>query len=247
MLGIKKFTLNFVLVFFALTKGALAADTAEKIDMETSRYFVVARTFPERIFIPANKDKVLTPLQKLLDSSLMPEESLVQLRNLPGIEVVQGFAQEKWRNRPSKQEFVVWGITDQFLKGFRFGNVPVIPATGILVTSKMMQRLAWKDGEQITMEEPSSAHHQLAGQAFGYDTAMSRVIAKGDDLALVPLELIMRDANGFILNPCLLVRLKPNANLATTRAVLEEFVTKQAKPTLKGSVLQLKSLNGFVR
>ena len=241
------FVLGLMLTFSMLGQASFATSAPEKNTMAPTRYFVVARTFPERIFVPASKDPVTLPLQKMLDIALMTEESLAKLHKIPGVEVVQSFAQEKWRNPTSKQEFVVWAITDQFLKGFKFADVPTMPPTGMLLTSKMMQRLAWKDGEQVTLEEPSIRRRSLTGQAFGYDSPMSQVIAKGEDLALVPLAATMRDAAPFISNPCVLIRLSANADLTATQAALANFVTKEAKPSLTGSVLVLKSLHGFVR
>ena len=66
-------------------------------------------------------------------------------------------------------------------------------------------------------------------------------------LALVPLASIMSSKSSFISNPCLLVRLKPDANQEVTTAALENFVTKEAKVALDGSHLLVKSINGFVR
>lgn len=247
MAGASKFACGLFFSWLAIARVVYAADAAGKNEAETNRYLVVSRTFPERIFVPAEKDPVAIPLQKMLDAALMTEVSLAKLKKFPGVDVVQSFAQEKWRSLPNKHEFVVWGITPQFLKGFKFGNLPDSPPTGILVTSKMMQGLAWKEGEPITMEEPSVMRRQLSGQVYGYDSPMSIAIAKGEDLALVPLESIMRGATPFILNPCILIRLKAGGNLVETKTALENFITKEAKATLKGSVLQLKSLDGFVR
>lgn len=249
MPAIKKSRFYFMLILIlnSFWQFSFAATTPAKNTVATERYFVVARTFPEKIFVPASKNPVTLPLQKMLDIALMTEESLAKLQTIPGVDVVQSFALEKWRNPANKQEFVVWAITDQFLKGFKFGDVPTMPPSGILFTAKMMQRLAWKEGESITLEEPSVIRRQLAGQAFGYDSPMSLAIARGEELALVPFAATMRDAPPFVSNPCLLIRLKSNADLDATKAALTDFLTKEAKPSLKGSVLVLKNLSGFVR
>ncbi len=228
-----------------LGSAAQAATAPAGADTHASRYFLVKRSFIGRVYVPASEGDNDKDLQQILDSAMMTPESLRRLAALPGVESVQSFIQENWRSRADKRIFAVWGVPAKFFDHFGLAKSAAAagPAGALYASTKALRAADWKSGAPLTLEDPSPLRRQFSGHVVAFDSPITDGLADSSNLLIVPLDSMMKNAPPAILNPRMLIKIKRDADSAAVRARLEAFITKEAEPALKGSVLHLKTID----